>query len=125
MFQSIHQVEFNAQQLKAFLQIYRRIIHSLSQEIPTIQLLEGGSGTGKTVLVCGLVFQLQKDLEKQLIERKRTLICAPHDRSVDQIARNILMFNKKLVTPRKVGESLLKQVPEVSVTSFECFLFNI
>lgn len=96
---AIHYEEIHAlssKQLEILSTIYRRIVHSLDKKIPTIQLIEGGSGTGKTTLVWSLTMQCLMDQQDKRIKRNRILVCAVDNRCIDLIASKLLDFSPKI-----------------------------
>ncbi|KAL5289141.1 SETX.2 family protein [Megaselia abdita] len=106
----------NKEQEELVLQSYAM---SLNSKVPSIKLIEGPPGTGKSRLIQNIVYQL---LYGQEVSKKpRILVCAQSNTAVDIIMRKLIDERKKYGTKLiryGVDSSMHRKVSPFSVNSF-------
>lgn len=86
----ISQDKLNEDQLRAV----RHISHRVSSELPTITLVDGPPGTGKTRVITNLLLQVM--YAQMLNKPRKLLVCAHSDAAVDVICRQLLRTRNQM-----------------------------
>lgn len=79
------QFQFDDQQSAVLEKVSMQTMHSITNDRPLIQLIEGPAGTGKSTLIVNLILQLLHEANAKH-RRIRIFLGALNDGSVDQLA---------------------------------------
>lgn len=112
----------NKEQEELVLQSYAM---SLNNKVPSIKLIEGPPGTGKSRLIQNIVFQMLYG--KEVSRRPKILVCAQSNTAVDIIMRKLIDERKRYGTKLiryGVDSSMHQQVLPFSVNNFVIHEWN-